>query len=235
MKYREMEWTDEYIKKFWDYESNFKENYFTYQVGSRVVEYLQSYLKGRKNILDFGCGAGYLINHLLEIGLEVYGLDFSDASIEKVNEKYKENPSFKGAFMMERFIADKGKYDSIIATEVIEHLDDDKLNSTMEFIKESLADDGIAIFTTPNDEDLSKSMIYCPEADCIFHRWQHVRSWTEESLYSYMAQYFGHIEILTTSFGSSISSRQKIKNHIKIFLGIYREEKHNNLMAIVKK
>lgn len=238
-KYKMMEWTDENIKKFWDYESNLKENYFTYQVGDKVVEYLHSYLSDKKNILDFGCGAGYLIEHLLKIGLEVYGLDFSDKSIEKVNEKYRNDPLFKGAFTMGSDMNNVNKFDSIIATEVIEHLDDNKLKSTMNFIKNSLTDNGIAIFTTPNDEDLSKSMVYCPEAECVFHRWQHVRSWTEESLRTYLLLYFREVETFTLDlkqYGKekNISLREKIKR----LLGLSKKVDEiyaPNLIAIVKK
>jgi len=31
--YKMLEWTDEKVQKFWNYESQFPENYFTYQVG----------------------------------------------------------------------------------------------------------------------------------------------------------------------------------------------------------
>ena len=36
--------------------------------------------------------------------------------------------------------------------------------------------------TTPNNEDLSKSLICNPIDGSLFHRWQHVRSWSKESL-----------------------------------------------------
>jgi hypothetical protein len=36
--------------------------------------------------------------------------------------------------------------------------------------------------TTPNNEDLELGMAYCPVSNTLFHRWQHVRSFTGESL-----------------------------------------------------
>jgi hypothetical protein len=45
-----------------------------------------------------------------------------------------------------------------------------------------LAPGGTAIFSTPNDEDLSRSMILCPTSGEVFHRWQHVRNWNRDSL-----------------------------------------------------
>ena len=233
--YNEMKWTDRNIQRFWDYESNFKENYFTYQVGDKVINYFSKYFLKNTRLLDFGCGAGFLIQHLLTIDAEIYGLDFSDESLAKVNKKFSKNDNFRGAYTVSGYTEKEQKFDTIIATEVIEHLDDEKLDSTMNFILKSLAEQGTAIFTTPNDEDLSKSMIYCPEADCVFHRWQHVRSWSEDSLQKYLKKYFSHVEIQTTNFSIITSSKQKIKNRINQFLGRYVPPKQPHLIAIVKK
>lgn len=231
--YKMMEWTDENVRKFWNYESNFKENYFTYQVGDKVVKYLNKYLSDKSNILDFGCGAGYLIKHLLVMDMEVFGLDFSDESVKKVNNLYSGEVNFRGAYTLDYICEKKYTFDSIIATEVIEHLDDKKLDGMMNFVKYSLSKDGIAIFTTPNDENLSKSMVYCPESDNIFHRWQHVRSWSEESLKTYLLKYFQHVEIKTTNFSIVTSRKTSLKIFIKKILGKYSEPKQPHMIAIV--
>jgi len=42
------------------------------------------------------------------------------------------------------------------------------------------------IFTTPNNERLDDSVVYCPVCEHTFHRWQHVRSWNVQSLTSFM-------------------------------------------------
>ena len=41
---------------------------------------------------------------------------------------------------------------------------------------------GIIIFSTPNNEDLSKNYICNPIDGSLFHRWQHVLSWNSDSL-----------------------------------------------------
>ena len=41
----------------------------------------------------------------------------------------------------------------------------------------------------PNNEDLEMNMSYCPESNLLFHRWQHVRSFTEQSLKGLLAKY----------------------------------------------
>ena len=61
-------------------------------------------------------------------------------------------------------------------------LSDAYLSAYFASFRQLLAPDGIAIITTPNDEDLHASETYCPHCDQVFHRWQHLRSWTAESL-----------------------------------------------------
>ena len=105
MNYRMLEWTDENIKKFWDYESNFEDRYFTYQVGDRIVESFHDMLQRSNNVLDFGCGAGLLISHLLEKGIDnIYGVDFSEESVDKVNKKFHSYSNFKGAYTLEEIL-----------------------------------------------------------------------------------------------------------------------------------
>lgn len=43
------------------------------------------------------------------------------------------------------------------------------------------------MITTPNDENLDISKTCCPECGCIFHKTQHVRSWTPENLDNFMS------------------------------------------------
>ncbi len=232
--YEMLEWTDENVEKFWNYQSNFKEEYFSYQVGDKVINYLSGYLKGKKNLLDFGCGVGFLVENILNLNLniDIYGLDSSGESIKKVNEKFQSNQKFKGAYTMRHFKDSPLKFDCIIATEVVEHLDDIKLNSVMNFIKTLLSEDGIVILTTPNDEDLSKSMVYCPESNRVFHKRQHVRSWSEDTLKNFLLGYFSEVNILTTNFSQTMTFKQKIKNRIKKLIKRHQAEKLPHMIAI---
>jgi len=45
------------------------------------------------------------------------------------------------------------------------------------------------VITTPNNEDLELSQCYCPISNTLFHRWQHVRSFTEETLAALLAKH----------------------------------------------
>lgn len=199
--YQHIPWTDEQVSRFWDYESQFPENYFTFQVGKQVVSELSSLFANAKTALDYGAGLGFVVGHFLEMGLDTYALDFSPDSVKKINEKFHGSKNFMGAFMLNDLVEADARFDVIMINEVIEHLHEGYLTQTMENVRNLLSDTGVAIFTTPNDEDLSKSFVYCANCDHVFHRWQHVRSWSIDSLSSFVEKSgLKLVDIFTTNF-----------------------------------
>lgn len=203
--YKQINWTPENIAKFWDYESQFPQNYFTFQFGGAIVRKLKKYLYKSKTILDYGCGTGFLIPYLLNLGLKVTGVDYSAKSIVSVNEKFKGREHFEGAFLVNDLINKDQGFDAIIAIEVIEHLTDEFLEKEINNIKKLLEPNGVIIFTTPNEEYLEDSHIFCPECEHIFHRWQHVRSWSNKSLTDCMQKHgLKVIDCYATDFSSSL-------------------------------
>jgi 2-polyprenyl-3-methyl-5-hydroxy-6-metoxy-1,4-benzoquinol methylase len=104
---------------------------YVYSTGNRnhihtyVLPPLLKVLERKKDrvILDLGCGNGWLVNHLLELGYNAYGTDASASGIAIAQEKNKDR----------FFVQDLGKdelpgplqhipFNTIISTEVIEHL-----------------------------------------------------------------------------------------------------------------
>lgn len=198
--YPQMEWTPERISRFWDWQSQYPEVYFTYQFGPAIVASLRKYLDGRHSILDYGCGVGYLMPHLCAIAPEVYGADPSAESIARTNERLAATQSFKGAYLIDDLRTQGKVFDAVLSVEVVEHLEDDTLTEALADVRSLLAPDGVAIFSTPNDEDLSKNMIICPPTGELFHRWQHVRSWNRDTLPARLrGAGFQVIEVLETN------------------------------------
>jgi SAM-dependent methyltransferase len=75
-------WTPEQVKTFWDYESNFPNNYFGRVCSKGFISLIKNDLKNASNILDLGCGDGALIESILPYlrghgGGSLYGLDLS--------------------------------------------------------------------------------------------------------------------------------------------------------------
>lgn len=203
-------WTQEMAARFWDFESNFPDRYFTHQHGAEMVRQLRRHLLGRGTVLDYGCGPGYLLEELLASGVEAAGLDFSPETIRKVNERLRGRPNFRGAFSPEQFDNSDRRFGVITVVEVIEHLYDEPLEQLLASLGGFLAPDGVVVFTTPNEEVLEESSLLCPVSGEVFHRWQHVRSWSRESLVSFLeANDYGVLECFATNFRGGLS---KAKN-----------------------
>ena len=76
-----------------------------------------------KKILDVGCGNGYLVRTLVENGFDAYGLDASPSGIEMAKKYYPDRfviHNIEDENLPDPF--DKITFDTIISTEVIEHL-----------------------------------------------------------------------------------------------------------------
>lgn len=200
-RYRALAWTDEHVRRFWEYESQFPENYFSYGYRNKIVPRLRGALNGMSRVLDFGCGGGFLIPAIAQVADEVYGMDFSARSVELTNARNVEVSGFKGAYEPNELLSMGLEFDAILSVEVIEHLSDAQLESSIELVTELLGPEGVLVVTTPNDEDLAAARLYCPQCDQVFHRWQHVRSWTADTLGAFLSNRgFEDVRTWTTDF-----------------------------------
>ncbi len=180
--YKPLEWTDELVGRFWRWQSHFPENYFTRQFGGGIVRRLRPLLAGRRRVLDYGCGIGYLVAPLAALGCEVTATDYSEAAVAATNARNAGIANFAGASTPQALIAAGNRFDAIVSIEVIEHLSEQHLAAFFAAFGKLLAPGGIAIITTPNEENLRASETYCPCCEHVFHRWQHLRSWSARSL-----------------------------------------------------
>ncbi|MBI5413853.1 class I SAM-dependent methyltransferase [Candidatus Peregrinibacteria bacterium] len=232
-EYKQIKWTPENVTRFWDFTSQFHELYFTYQFGDLIVDKLKKYFGSAHTVLDYGCGTGDIIPHLLRLGVDVTGIDFSPESVELVNNKFNNEPHFRGAFCLDEVLKKNEKFDAIMLVEVIEHLDDEYLDRTFEDIKKLIAKDGILIVTTPNDEKLKDSEVFCPQCEHSFHRWQHVRSWNVNTLPDYLKKKgFNVVESFTTDFSASFK-RNKL-NHLKYLVKRMANMRLPHLVCVCK-
>lgn len=124
-----------------------KENNFTYR---HTISVLKSSLNKKMNILDIGCGAGTVDFYLANKGYNVTGIDISEKAISSCNETKKYLGLKKVFFQQSYFPKDKikGKYDFVIFSEVIEHLDEDE--KALKEINKLLNPGGILFLSTPS-------------------------------------------------------------------------------------
>ena len=82
------------VKTFWDYESQFPENFFAHRFGDEIIHRLLPYIPARGHVLDYGCGPGsYLIpaSRLVTDSGKVYALDIQSAALQYVRRIIKKN------------------------------------------------------------------------------------------------------------------------------------------------
>lgn len=235
-QYRQIEWTPDKVARFWDYEQQFPQNFFANQFGDKIVATLRPWLAGRSKILDYGCGVGSLLPHLAPWGGELLGVDVSQKSIDAANKSAQAIPNFRGAWLRKDLVSQEGTFDCVVCVEVVEHLDDAALDAVLTDIHALLSPGGVVAITTPNEEDLGRSMIYCPEGDVVFHRWQHIRSWSASTLERALIDHgLESVRSLTTDFSWSPWRHPvgALKNGVKAALGIKRVRPH--LVCIARK
>lgn len=171
--------------------SNYKDYGFHTDVITHNLKYMLSplltMLDKNKNhcILDLGCGNGYLVNHLISLGYNAYGTDASEKGIVLARQT---NP--------ERFFVQDlstGKlprelqglaFDTIIATEVIEHLYDPE--AFIDFCKQNLPSGSELIISTPYHGYLKNLLL------SITNKWDehinplwlggHIKMWSVKTL-----------------------------------------------------
>lgn len=200
--HRPMPWNDETVGRFWAWQSQFPESYFTNLFGDRIVRRLRPHLRAEGGeVLDYGCGLGFLPRHLASLGLKVWATDFSPEAIAKTVERNRNVAGFMGAQTVAELIGQGRTFARIVTVEVIEHLDDGHLASFFTALRQLLASGGRVIITTPNNENLRASEIYCPCCDHVFHRYQHVRSFSADTLAGAVRDHgFVPEEVFTTDF-----------------------------------
>lgn len=158
----------------------------THNLGYQL-DALLSLLDKTKNkyILDLGCGNGYLVNYLVKHGYNVYGTDASEKGIAIAKETNADR------FFVQDLSSDKLPFqlqnipfDTIISTEVIEHLYNPE--AFIGFCREQLGKGGEIIITTPYHGYLKNLIL------SIFNKWDahmnplwlggHIKLWSKRTL-----------------------------------------------------
>jgi 2-polyprenyl-3-methyl-5-hydroxy-6-metoxy-1,4-benzoquinol methylase len=179
------EWKPDEVTLFWDFISKTQPDaYFSHRVGKNVAWHFRELLKGGASVVDYGCGTGRFLEEVVSYDCRGAGFDTSSASRQVASERLLRRPNFDGVFGEDELVKQTGAFDVAFCLEVVEHLYDDALAHALEDLHQLLRPGGILVVSTPDDEDLSKNWICNPTTGTVFHRWQHVRSWTAQTLAS---------------------------------------------------
>lgn len=104
-------------------------------------------------IVDIGCGRGELLGLLKRYSLNALGIDINRAMVKRAKEL---GFSAKQADAVDYFSKKPtGSVGAVIGIHIIEHIPFEELYSIVSEVYSSLTDNGLAIFETPNPENIS--------------------------------------------------------------------------------
>lgn len=152
-----------------------------------MLEPLLKMLDKNKNqcILDLGCGNGYLVNHLISLGYNAYGTDASEQGIAIARQANPERFFVQDLSTGQLPSELQGlQFDTIISTEVIEHLYDPE--GFIDFCKRALSKNGELILSTPYHGYLKNLLL------SLANKWDthmsplwlggHIKMWSKQTL-----------------------------------------------------
>jgi 2-polyprenyl-3-methyl-5-hydroxy-6-metoxy-1,4-benzoquinol methylase len=119
------------------------------------LHWLRGHLSKEDRVVEFGCGTGRLITlPLRSWGYDVVGVDLDEGSIEHGRLLLRNAGLDPEALLAADLRELSGPFDAVIASEILEHLDDDELGSSLKLIREKLVPGGKLLVTTPNGYSL---------------------------------------------------------------------------------
>jgi 2-polyprenyl-3-methyl-5-hydroxy-6-metoxy-1,4-benzoquinol methylase len=195
---QQLKWTPELVERFWNgiRQTRLTEFNFSRQAGKALVLSIEHLLSPSGTILDFGAGDGDLVALLLERGYRVAAHEPSVLRQKALAVRFDGHPNFCGV----AGAAEQRTFDTVVLCEVIEHILDEDFDNVLDRVAQLTAAGGFLIVTTPNNEDLELGMSYDPLTNTVFHKWQHVRSFTAATL-AETIQPYGFDELVTHQIG----------------------------------
>ena len=113
-----------------------------------ITDFIQKEVRSAGEVLDIGCGNGVISRAVARLGHSVRGIDVSAKTIEAARSANNPpNVRFEVVAAGE-LQPEPGKYDAIICSEVLEHLD--RPSELLRIIQVSLKDTGVLLVTVPN-------------------------------------------------------------------------------------
>jgi|SRR5271166_995758 len=115
------------------------------------LRWIADRLRPSDRVIEFGCGTGYMLTLPLRAwGYDVRGVDLDQGSIARGREILEAAGQPPEALQAIDLRDVEGPLDVVIASEVLEHLDDSALGEALALIRERLRPGGLLLVTVPN-------------------------------------------------------------------------------------
>jgi len=138
------------------------------------------------HLLNIGAGNGFLELEARRRGFNVVSVDPDEKTCVRLISVGID----ARVGLIEKIPADRCTFDTVIATEVVEHLSPASLHVGLGEIERVLKPRGRLVGTVPYREKLEDSLVVCPGCQKVFHRWGHQQSFTVESLRTVLTDNF---------------------------------------------
>ena len=180
-----------------------------------VMRNIGSYLDKKHNILDIGCGCGYLLKVLENSGFKnLTGVEIDKGQFLNC-KKILKNSKLYNMDIINFFKKINKKFNVIIAFDLIEHLPKNKILYFIELVYKHLENDGLFIIRIPN-------------ADCFFTAsrmrygdFTHETIFNSESIKSFLIQANFKLNNIKTYPWKGNIINDLIKNFFDFFIKIY--------------
>ncbi|HTZ40604.1 MAG TPA: class I SAM-dependent methyltransferase [Syntrophales bacterium] len=212
-RWHNLVWDDEKIGRFWNFVSErepWRNEFFSKQVGAGVMNLLKDLVPMKGDALDYGCGSGDMLQHLLAAGMRCEGIDFSANNVEAVNRRFQGHRDWKGASTHSgvNLTYPDAHFDLVTCLETLEHVLPEKVPTLIADLRRVLKPKtGVLFVTVPHSEKLVDKNVYCPECGSVFHPYQHLCSFTVDSLEKLIAG-FGFRTLLCDKTNFAVFQRK---------------------------
>jgi len=157
----------------WDHFQN--EGVAAFDGAKPRLEFLVRRLCRGERVLNIGVGSGYFEHIAKKSEIDVWSLDPSDRAIDNIRTVLGLGDHAQVGYGEDMPFPD-GHFDTVIMSEVIEHLEAETCERSLGEVHRVLKLGGKFIGTVPARERLQDSVVICPCCNHRFHRWGHQRT-----------------------------------------------------------
>jgi ubiquinone/menaquinone biosynthesis C-methylase UbiE len=171
----------------WDHFQN--EGVESFARANPRLEFIVRKLKAGERALNIGVGSGALERLAASKDVEIWTLDPSERAIEKLREMLPVGDRARQGYSQSMPFPD-GHFDAVIMSEVLEHLDEDVRQQTLDEVHRVLKAGGRFLGTVPAREQLEANAVVCPHCEHHFHRWGHQKAFDIASVTKMLRRLF---------------------------------------------
>jgi SAM-dependent methyltransferase len=182
---------------------------------------LRKHVQSPAMVLNIGVGGGKMEALLLEMGYGVAALDPDASAIRKLAGMGVDARTG----VAERLPFEGASFDAVIASEVLEHLDEGRCIESVAEIRRVLKLGGYFLGTVPYQEKLADNLTVCPHCGERFHRWGHRQTFDESQLSTLLLDGFELVTLSRRTFVDwSVRPIRLMKSSVKWLLGRMGEQ-----------